>query len=326
MEPLPNFNLVRPRSLAEAVAARTAAGEIRFLAGGTDLLPAMRRGLVQAATLIDLGDVAELQGISADGQFVRIGAGVTLEALAANPLVACAFPAVTEAAMAIAGPTHRAVGTVGGNLCLDTRCQFYNQSESWRDANHFCKKLGADTCRVAPKSDRCYAAFSGDLAPALMVHGAIVEIAGADGTRESPLADVYADDGIAYLTLGKGELMVAVRVPVVEGLRSGYQKVRTRGAIDFPLAGVAVGLSCDGSDLRELRIATTGADSRPLAISGLDELIGLPLEEALGRLDKLMRKQVGPMETTLTPAAYRRRVMPVLARRLIRRLLADSRG
>ncbi len=322
MELLPNFNLLRPRSIAEAVAARASAGEIRFLAGGTDLLPALRRGLMQANTLIDLSDVAELRGITADSQGVRIGAGATIEELAAHPLMLRDYPAVAVAALAIAGPTHRAVGTVGGNLCLDTRCRYYNQSEPWRTANNFCMKLDGDTCRVAPKSDRCYAAYSGDLAPALMVHGAVAEIAGPGGTRHAPLAEMFADDGIVYLTLAPGELLVAVRLPAADGWRSGYEKIRTRGAIDFPLVGVAVALRVEDGKLLDLRIAITGADSRPLLATGLDELCALPLDEALTRLDKLVRKQVGPMETTIAPATYRRRVVPVLARRLIHRLIA----
>jgi 4-hydroxybenzoyl-CoA reductase subunit beta len=272
--------------------------------------------------LIDLSDVAEMRGITTDSQGLRIGAGTTIEEVAAHPLVARDYPAVAEAALAIAGPTHRAVGTVGGNLCLDTRCRYYNQSEPWRTANNYCMKLVGDTCRVAPKSDRCYAAYSGDLAPALMVHGAVAEIAGPGGTRHAPLAEIFADDGIVYLTLAPGELLVAVRMPVADGWHSGYEKIRTRGAIDFPLVGVAVALRHEGGKLRDLRIAITGADSRPLLVTGLEELCALPLDEALTKLDKLVRKQVGPMETTIAPATYRRRVVPVLARRLINRLLA----
>ena len=321
MELLPNFKLERPRSIAEAVAAHS--GTVRFLAGGTDLLAALRRGLVRADTVIDLGDVAELRGIRGTGQGLRIGAGTTLEQLATDALLDD-YPALVEAALAIAGPTHRAAGTVGGNLCLDTRCQFYNQSEPWRTANNFCMKLDGDTCRVAPKATRCYAAFSGDLAPALIVHGAVAEIAGPAGVRQTPLAQVYADDGIAYLTLAPGELLVAVHVPASQGLRSGYDKVRTRGAIDFPLAGVAVALRYENNQLLELRVAVTGADSRPLLINGLDALCGIPLDDALAQLDKLLRKQVGPMETAVTPAAYRRRVVPVLARRVIGRLIASG--
>ncbi|MDP3668400.1 MAG: 4-hydroxybenzoyl-CoA reductase subunit beta [Telluria sp.] len=321
MELLPNFSLVRPQSVAEAVAARAGSGEIRFLAGGTDLLPALRRGLMQANTVIDLSDVAEMRGISFDSKGVRIGAGATIAQLAADATVLRDYPAVAAAALAIAGPTHRAVGTVGGNLCLDTRCRYYNQSEPWRTANDFCMKLAGDTCRVAPKSDRCYAAYSGDLAPALMVHGAVAEIAGPGGVRHAPLADMFADDGMAWLTLAPGELLVAVRIPAASGVRAGYEKIRTRGAIDFPLVGVAVALRCEDGKLAELRIAVTGTDSRPLMIEGLDELCALPVEEALARIDKLVRKQVGPMETTLAPAVYRRRVVPVLARRLVHRLL-----
>jgi 4-hydroxybenzoyl-CoA reductase subunit beta len=321
MELLPNFSLLRPRSIAEAVAARAGAGEIRFLAGGTDLLPALRRGLMQATTVIDLSDVAELRGITFDSPGVRIGAGTTIGELAAHPSLVRDYPAVAAAALAIAGPTHRAVGTVGGNLCLDTRCRYYNQSEPWRTANNFCMKLAGDVCRVAPKADRCYAAYSGDLAPALMVHGAIAEIAVPGGTRHAPLAEIFADDGIVNLTLAPGELLLAVHMPAADGWHSGYEKIRTRGAIDFPLVGVAVALRCEDDKLRALRIAVTGTDSRPLAIAGLDELCALPLDEALIRLDKLLRKQVGPMETALAPAAYRRRVVPVLARRLIHSLM-----
>ncbi|MDD5324303.1 MAG: 4-hydroxybenzoyl-CoA reductase subunit beta [Polaromonas sp.] len=323
MELLPNFSLLRPHSITEAVAARAGAGETRFMAGGTDLLPAMRRGLTQADTVIDLSDVAELRGIAADDHGVRIGAGTSIEQLAAHPLLARNYPAVAQAALAIAGPTHRAVGTLGGNLCLDTRCRYYNQSEPWRTANNFCMKLSGDVCRVAPKSDRCYAAYSGDMAPTLMVHGAVAEIAGPGGRRQAPLAEIFADDGIAYLTLAPGELLVAVNLPAAGGWRSGYEKIRTRGAIDFPLVGVAVALRCTDGRLHDLRIATTGTDSQPLMITGLDEFLGLPLDDALPRIDKLLRKQVGPMETTITPATYRRRVVPVLVRRLIHRLMAD---
>jgi 4-hydroxybenzoyl-CoA reductase subunit beta len=318
MEPMPAFRLLRPSCVADAVAARARAGSSRFLAGGTDLLPNMRRGLVPVDTLIDLTGIEELRRIEPDAGGLRIGAGVTLDALASDPAVLAAYPGLVEAALSIAGPTHRAAGTVGGNLCLDTRCRYYNQSENWRDANNYCMKIGADTCRVAPKSDRCYAAYSGDLAPVLMVLGASAEIAGPGATRQVALGDVYADDGMAHLALAPDELLVAVRVPAL-GLRSGYEKLRIRGAIDFALAGVAVALRADGGLVTDLRIATTGTDSRPLLISGLEGTWRTgPDDEA--RMAKLLRKQTGPMETMLTAATYRRRVLPVLARRLVHRL------
>ena len=323
MEPMPVFQLLRPTRVAEAVAARAAARGARFLAGGTDLLANMRHGLVGCDTLIDLTAIAELRRIDADRDGLRIGSAVTLEALAAHPVVMANYAALVQAALSIAGPTHRASGTVGGNLCLDTRCRYYNQSEPWRHANAYCMKIEGDVCRVAPKADRCYAAYSGDLAPALMVLDAVAEIAGPAGTRRVPLAQVYADDGIAHLMLAADELLVAVYVPLQHGLQSGYEKLRIRGAIDFGLAGVALALRVDDEQIHDLRIATTGTDSRPMMIADLQGVWSLTPEDD-ARLAKLLRQQIGPMETALTSAAYRRRVVPVLARRLMRRLAGAS--
>ncbi len=319
METLPEFRLLRPHSITEALAARASSEGARFLAGGTDLLANMRHGLVSAETLIDLGGISELRQIAVDPSGLSIGAGVTLETLAESPLVAGEYAALAEAARSIAGPTHRAVGTVGGNLCLDTRCRFYNQSEPWRIGNDYCMKIAGDICRAAPKADRCYAAYSGDLAPALMVLGAVAEIAGPGGRRRMPLAEVYADDGISYLSLAPEELLVSVKVPVSPGLLSAYEKIRVRGAIDFPLAGVAVALIGDGERLSELHIAVTGTNSRPLLITGLGSLSGNSSDDK-ALIEKLLRKQVGPIETAITPASYRRRSVPVLVMRLIERL------
>jgi len=323
MEPMPVFQLLRPTRIAEAVAARAGAKSARFLAGGTDLLANMRHGLVGCDTLIDLTAIDELRRIDADGDGLRIGGAVTLESLAAHPVVQASYAALVQAALSIAGPTHRASGTVGGNLCLDTRCRYYNQSEPWRHANDGCMKIAGDACRVAPKADRCYAAYSGDLAPALMVLDAVVEIVGPAGARRVPLAEVYADDGMAHLVLAADELLVAVHVPSQPGLRSGYEKLRIRGAIDFGLAGVAVALRADDDQIHDLRIATTGTDSRPIMIAELQGVWGTAPEDD-ARLSKLLRQQIGPMETTLTAATYRRRVVPVLARRLMRRLAGAS--
>lgn len=323
MEPMPVFQLLRPTRVTEAVAARASARSARFLAGGTDLLANMRRGLIGCETLIDLTAIAELRCIDADGDGLHIGALVTLEALASHPEVQTNYPALVQAALSIAGPTHRASGTVGGNLCLDTRCRYYNQSEPWRHANEYCMKIAGDACRVAPKANRCYAAYSGDLAPALMVLDAVAEIAGPARSRRVPLAQLYADDGMAHLALGPDELLVAVHLPSQPGLHSGYEKLRVRGAIDFALAGVAVALRVDGDQIHDLRIATTGTDSRPMMIADLQGVWRMgPQDDA--RLAKLLRHQIGPMETTLTAAAYRRRVVPVLARRLMRQLAGAS--
>jgi 4-hydroxybenzoyl-CoA reductase subunit beta len=319
METMPAFELVRPTSVAAAVAARAASRSARFLAGGTDLIANMRRGLSPAETLVDLSGIDELGRIEVDPDGVRIGATVTLAAVAAHPQLRVRHPALVEAAQSVAGPAHRAAGTVGGNLCLEPRCRYFNQSESWRRANGYCMKIGGDICRVAPRSEHCYAAYSGDLAPALIVLGAVAQVAGLAGPRELPLADLYADDGMTGLLLGPDEMLVGVRVPQTPGLRSGYEKLRVRQAMEFALAGMAAALRVDDGRIVDLRLATTGTDSRPLAISGLEGAwTHSPQDDT--RLAKLLRKQTSPMETTLMTAVYRRRVLPVIARRLLRRL------
>jgi len=329
MSALPAFTLQRPASLAE-VLSLLAAPDARLLAGGTDLLPNLRHGLEQPRTLIDLGAVAELEAIDveADGGLV-LGARVTLAQLAAETrLAAGAWRAVAEAARAVAAPQHRNAGTVGGNLCLDTRCVFYNQSAWWRAANDHCLKRGGDTCHVAPQGARCHAAFSGDLAPALIALEAEAELVSAGATRRLPLAALYRDDGAAHLALVPGELLARVRLPrAAAGTRSGYRKARVRGSIDFPLAGVAIALALDGPRLGRLRVALTGTNSQPFALEGTEALLGRAPDAALLiALGKLVGKQVSPMRTTATPSNYRRQVAAVLAQRLLRELAAAGEG
>jgi len=321
MEMLPEFQLHRPRSVGDAISLRAAHPGARFLAGGTDLMPAMRRGLVDARDLIDLSGVAGLAGIGATEQGLRIGAATTLEDLAQSPEVLDRAPVLAQAALCIAGPTHRVAATVGGNLCLDTRCRYYNQSESWRSANNYCLKLLGDGCRVARKATRCFAAFSGDLAPALLVLDAEVEIAGTGAVRRAPLAQLYADDGINFLNLAPQELLVAVHVPMRPGWHVAYEKVRLRAAIDFALAGVAVAVLCKDGCIEDLRVACTGTNSFPLRLGGLENLRGKRLDESfLAQVDKRFEEQVNIMETTVASSLYRRRVTVSLIRRLLLRL------
>ncbi len=321
MSALPDFRLLRPASARDAILLRGAHPASRFIAGGTDLLPNMRRGLVDAEVLIELAGITELRELQDQGDALRIGAGVTLATLAADATVRERLPVLAQAALAVAGPTHRHAATLGGNLCLDTRCQYYNQSEDWRRGNSYCLKRVGDTCRVAPKSKRCYAAFSGDVAPALLALDAEAEILGPGGVRRLPLAELYRDDGMAALALGADELLLAVTVPLASNRFSGYEKLRVRGAIDFPLAGVAVALARDGDVIASLRIACTGVSSRPELVAGLDALVGHPLDDAaLATIERGVRRAIQPMETTTVSVPYRRRATPVLAKRLVRRL------
>jgi len=318
--PLCEFQVLRPLNVEAAVAARRDQRMSRFLAGGTDLVVNLRRGLGTPTLLIDLNGIAELGGFSCSEKGARIGAGTTLVMLGAHAGLRERYAAVSEAAGAIAGPAHRNIATVGGNLCLDTRCIYYNQSDWWRHTNRYCLKYRGEVCHVAPQGQRCHAAFSGDLAPALMVLGAEVEIAGTSGRRRTPLADLYADDGRAHLRLSDDELVIAVHLPPSTA-RSAYAKSRVRGAMDFPLAGVAVALGTDGGRISALRVALTGTNPRPFLLDGTDALIGAPIEEpTVQKLEKLVQKQVQPMRTTLASSNYRRLAAAALVRRLVRTL------
>ena len=314
---MPHFHIARPRDIEAAVAARREHPDSRFLAGGTDLVVNMRRGIASPTVLIDLAEIGELAGIEATDAGVRIGASVTIAALPLSPMLAERYRALAEAAEAIAGPGHRAMATVGGNLCLDTRCIFYNQSEWWRHANDYCLKHGGEVCHVAPQGQRCHAAFTGDLAPALLALGAEVEIAGARQRRRIPLGELYVEDGKAHLALGADEIVVAVHLPP-HPPPSAYAKLRVRGAIDYPLAGVAVALATADGVVKALRIGITGTNSRPFLLAETDELLGRPIDEKmLQQVDRSVQKQVQPMRTTVASAHYRRLGAAGLARRLV---------
>jgi 4-hydroxybenzoyl-CoA reductase subunit beta len=335
MDALPEFALVRARSLDEVISARASHPGSRLLGGGTDLVVNIRRGIVAPPVLIDINNVEELRAIRADARSLEIGAAVKLAELAAHEAVMRHYPVLAQAAGFIAGPTHRNMGTVGGNLCLDTRCLFYNQSEWWRAANHHCLKTTGEICHVAPKSRGvCFATFSGDLAPALLTLNAEVDLAGPAGKRTISLESLYIGyarqdrpiteregDGKYYLSLRPGEFVTAVRASNSPGLRSAYDKIRIRRSIEYPVTGVAVALRREDDVLADLRVAFTGTNPRPVLLKGTAELCGGPLDARVFKgLDALVRDQIMSMKTTFTPGHYRRRVAGVLAQRLLVRL------
>jgi 4-hydroxybenzoyl-CoA reductase subunit beta len=324
MNGLPEFTLQRPATVHEA-ALLLAAGA-RAVAGGTDLLPNLRRGLEQPARLVDLSRVAGLDAIELRDGARLIGAGVTLSRLADDPLVAQHLAALAQAARAVAGPGHRSAATLGGNLCQDTRCVYYNQSEWWRASNGWCLKRSGDTCHVAPQGQRCHAAFCGDLAPALLAARAEVEIATLLGVRRMPLHELYRDDGAAHLTLAPGEFVSAVRIAApVPRRRSGYRKARVRASMDFPLAGVGAALSLRDGVIEDIGVALAGTNSRPIVLQGLESFVGQRVDDALlAALAKRVQQQASPMRSTATPSNYRRQVAAVLAQRLVRELAADA--
>jgi 4-hydroxybenzoyl-CoA reductase subunit beta len=339
MDALPAFEVLRPKTLAEALAARAAHPGASPLGGGTDLVVNIRRGIVAPPVLIDMNGVAELRAIRADADAIEVGASVTLNELAHHPQAVAHYPVVAQAAAVIAGPTHRHMGTVGGNLCLDTRCIYYNQSEWWRDANNHCLKTTGEICHVAPKSRGvCFATFSGDLAPAFLTLDAEIDVAGPEGKRTLPLDKLYIGysrqdqpvtetlgDGKYFLSLRPGEIVTAVRARNKPGLRSAYDKIRIRRSIEYPVCGVAVALRRDGDALADLRVAITGTNPRPVRLAATADLCGGGLDERFHKgLDHLVRDQIMSMKTTFTPGHYRRRVAGVLARRLVTRLFGEA--
>jgi 4-hydroxybenzoyl-CoA reductase subunit beta len=321
------FELHRPTTIDETVRlAAEYAPRCDYLAGGTDLLPNYKMHLNLRPHLIALDRVGELAQRSAD----RLGAMVTLAELERDPAFAREYPGVAEAVRSVATPLVRASATLGGNLLLETRCFFFNQSYFWRESLGFCLKADGDRCHVVPQKERCYATFSGDLAPALMGYDAEVDLAGPGGRRTVAVADLYdrAGDGIRRLATAPGELLVAVRFPRSARGRPGrYLKLRVRPSFDFPEAGVAVSgrFDADGR-VHELRVAVGGAETYPRRFDALTgPLEGTVVDEAAARrLGEDVAKAVRPVHNTSLLPDYRRRIVGVYVRRAIASLRAGS--
>lgn len=320
MQELSEFIVLEPRNIEGAVAAKSDLRESRYIAGGTDLMANLRRGIEKPALLIDVRRIPQLRYIEWTSSAVVIGSAVALAELGRNNRLRRRYPALIEAAAAVAAPAHREAGTVGGNLCLDTRCLYYNESAWWREANGFCLKHRGVTCHVAPGGIRCWATYSGDLAPALLAYGAEVEIADASGTRRMPLCELFQDDGAAHLRLPEGGLLVSVRLPR-DPWPAAYEKLRIRSAIDFPLVGVAIAMRAKDGIVRDLRVALTGIASKPVLVEGTQALVGSALSgAALSRLCELVQRQISPMRTGAATPMYRRRAAAAIVRRLASKL------
>ncbi len=267
---LPPCSYLRPGSVEEAAELLSRHGERAMLvAGGTDLVPKMKRGQMEPEVLIGLGHLAELRAVTEteEGGFL-IGAGVTLAEVSADRRLAAAYPAYARAAALVSSPALRNVGTIGGNLCVDTRCNYYDMSFEWRQACGFCMKKDGDICRVAPASKHCRAIASSDTAPAAIALGASVVLAGPAGRRrEVQVDELYRDDGQYYLAKSADEVVESVRLPAPGRWCSSYVKVRRRQTIDFPLAGVAVALRRNGPLVEDCRIVLTAVGSRPFDVS-----------------------------------------------------------
>ena len=279
---LPKFEYRVPREIAEAVKIMAAAGpEGQFVAGGTDLYPNMKRRQQTPRTVISVMRLAELNQITGDGSSgIRIGASVTLTDIVEHPLINRDYPVVAHAARTISTPILRNMGTVGGNLLLDTRCNYYDQNYEWRKGINFCLKKDGDVCWVAPGSSKCWAVQSSDLVPVMVAIGAKLRFASTLGERVVDAAGLYNDDGIDYLHKRPDELLVDIHLPPTNGWLASYQKLRRRGAFDFPVLGVAAWIKADSTRIvSEARIVLGGIAPSPLEVKEAEQaLIGQPLD------------------------------------------------
>ena len=322
MLPLPPFTLHEPDTLAEARALVAGLGaEARLVAGGTDLLPNMKQGLVAPRHLVSLRCVRELDRVERGGGVVRLGAMTPLEVVATDPDVCASARALAEAARAVGGPHHRRMGTLGGNLCLETRCRFYNQTAFWRGALGHCLKKDGSVCHVVEKGQRCVAAASNDTAAAVIALGGTLDIIGPDGPRAVRASDFYTADGLHNTTLRAGEIVIAATIPIPPGRTSAYEKLRRRGAIDFPLLSVAACASWDGSRVASLTLVVSALAARPRTIARADVLArgATPSDALVAEIAALARAECAPLANLDGDLAWRKEMVAVLVRRALAR-------
>jgi 4-hydroxybenzoyl-CoA reductase subunit beta len=333
---LHEYRYHRPERLADALALLREHEDALAIAGGTDLMPNMKHRLFTPRHLVALKGIAELRGIGfldAAGNAVdeesavelAIGAGATLTEVARSSLVRRHFPSLAEAAGKIAAPQIRNAGTMGGNLCLDTRCTYYNQSFFWREALGFCLKKDGDVCHVTKVGKKCVAAHSADTVPVLMTLAAQIDLASADGPRTVPVDEFFVADGKWNTVRRRDELVQRIRIPLVgPGLRTAYRKVRQRNSVDYPLLSIAAAarLSPDAR-VESLSLVVSALGSRPRVVTGLDKLAaGAPLRDVMDGVAQQAFKQCHPLENMIVDPDWRRAMVPVYVRRALEEMAA----
>jgi len=320
---LSEFTLLRPRNLAEALGMldrNAGSGAVRILAGGTDLLPSMRQRLFEPEYVLDICQLDELMGIRETGEGIEIGTLTTLREIEQSALLRQRCPVLTQAARSVASPVIRNMGTIGGNICLDTRCLWYNQSFAWRKSCGFCIKKDGDLCHVAPGGTKCWATFSGDTPAALLCLDAQIRIASATGTRRIPLCEFYTGEGDNYRKLQLNELVTRVILPRSSwGYQGMYSKLRIRGSIDYPLVGVAVAVKRSNRHIEDVKIALTAVSPAPVLVPGLDPLpssgdLDEPQAEYAAQLAARIAK---PLTTSALTPEYRREMVRVFTKRTL---------
>lgn len=323
---LPPFRYLAPRSLDEATHMLTQEGtDAMLVAGGTDLYPNMKRRQFSPPALIGLRNLPELKhitGTPASG--LSIGSGITLTALAEHPLVRTHYPALATAASLVSTPQLRNAGTIGGNLLLDTRCNYYNQTEFWRHSIGYCMKRDGDVCLVAPGSPRCWAISSADTAPVLVSLGASVRLVSSRGERVLPVRELFNDDGMQPYTRAADEILSEVILPPATAWRSTYLKLRRRGSFDFPMLGVAVAVRqrTDGT-IEEARITLGAVASHPVEATGAAaRLLGQRMDpQLIAEVAALAAKPARPLDNADLTMSYRKQVTATYVRRALEELI-----
>lgn len=323
---LPPFTYRPARSIAEAISLLAEHGlDAMPVSAGTDLYANMKQRLFTPKVLVGLRPIRELRFIDFDEtRGLEIGALSTLTDVARDGAVVAKYPALAEAAGAVSTPQLRNMGTIGGNVCVDTRCNYYNQNLDWRKALGYCMKKDGDVCRVAPSSPKCVAVNSSDTAPVLIAFGASARIEGPSGVTTVPFADFYRDDGIRAWAIRSGEIITRIHVPKpAPGTRSAYLKLRLRNSFDFPIVGVAAMVTTDDRGLcREARVVVNAVGSRPVVVDGAAKaLIGTRLEPAaLDEAAEAAFAAAKPLDNTSATIPYRKRMVRVYARRALERI------
>ena len=326
---LPRFAYLEPTSVPDAVRLRAEAGpDAMYVAGGTDLYPNMKRRHQTPATVISLSRLKELQEVSGTAETgLTIGAGKTLSFLATDETVRRQYHAVAHAAEVVSTPLLRNMGTIGGNLLLDTRCNYYNQTYEWRKAIDFCMKRDGQICWVAPSSPRCWAVQSSDGVPVAVALGAEVSLFGPNGGRRIPAAALYNNDGMAYLTKQPDELLVAYHLPPVNGWRASYVKLRRRDQFDFPVLGVSawVALADDGT-VTDARVVLGAVASHPMVIpEAAQAIIGSRLDAAaIAAAADAAFRPAKPMDNTDFTLSWRKEMVRVYVQRALHELSREK--
>jgi 4-hydroxybenzoyl-CoA reductase subunit beta len=325
---LPLFDFRAPRTLEEATRILDGEGANAMpLAGGTDLLPNMKRRQQVPRTLMSLRHVEALTRLQLDHSGSRLGACLTLSDIAEDSRFRNGLTALSQAASFVATPQIRNMATLGGNLCLDTRCNYYDQSYEWRKSIDFCMKKDGTTCWVAPGSPKCMAVSSTDTAPALMALGARVRLVSRSGEREIALSDLYNNDGMNYIHRRPDEILTEVLIDSLHGWRSTYWKLRRRGSFDFPVLSVAAAarFSADGA-VEDALIAVGSAASRPLlATEAAKSLLGRALSaDAIAEAATLAARIAKPLDNTDFDMTWRKKVTSEFVTYALRELRGDD--